>query len=231
MKNFLDVVSGPLEPHAVRITTRKHQKLLLTAQPDEVLYFIRKGLFLARASLPHLRNRVLGIHYPGDLVRTLAMPPLVGAEITAASEKGDVWRLRWPVVKGILDENPDLAREVSDRLADQAARSALHNVILAELNGDERVAALMIELALRMGTETAAGRVFEMPLSRMDIAEHLALNADTVSRIVSRMRAKGLLAAAGRRHLVCPRFKDLACACPLASVIARMHKAEHLLSA
>src|SRR5690606_24375956 len=153
------------------------------------------------------------------------------AEITAASEKGEVWRLRWPVVEGLLDESPDLARVVSDRLADQAARGALHKAILAGLTGDERVAALMIELALRTGKETASGLVFEMPLSRVDIAEYLALNADTVSRIVSRLRAKGLVVPASRHHLVCPRFEELAASCPLAPTITRMHQPDRLLTA
>jgi 2-methylisocitrate lyase-like PEP mutase family enzyme len=57
----------------------------------------------------------------------------------------------------------------------------------------------------------------------VDIAEHLALNADTVSRIVSRMRAKGLYSPAGRSRLLCARFDALTRACPLASAIARMH--------
>lgn len=231
MTSFLDLVSGLFEPHAVRIATRKRQRLSLAAEPDEVLYLVRKGLYLACAPIPHARHQVLSLHYPGDLVRALAMPPLDGAELVAATERGEVWRLRWPVAKALLDRDPDLARAVSDRLTDQAARSALHNSILAGLNGDERVAALMIELALRTGRETAAGLVFEMPLSRNDIAEHMALNADTVSRIVSRLRASGLITPAGRRYLMCPRFEDLARTCPLAPTIARMHKAEHLLPA
>jgi CRP/FNR family transcriptional regulator, anaerobic regulatory protein len=231
MKAILDVVSPPFEPHAVRITTRKHQKLSLATQPDETLYLVHKGVFLARAAIPHARSQVLGILYPGDAIRTLAVPPLEGTEMTAASDKGEVWRLRWLIVKRLLDESHDLARVVSDRLADMSARNALHNAVLAGLNGDERVAALMIELALRTGKMTTAGLVFEMPLSRVDIAEHLSLNADTVSRIVSRMRSKGLIAAAGRSHLVCPKLDELAANCPLTPTIARMHKAEHLLPA
>lgn len=223
MKNLVDVFSRPLEAHAVRIATRKRQRLSLTLQPHESFYLIREGLYLARATIAPARHQVLGILYLGDFVRTRSLPPLEGVEITAASDIGEVWRVRWSAVKSILDERHDLARIVSDRMANQAARTTLHNAVIAGLTGDERVAALMVELALRTGKETPSGLVFEMPLSRMDIAEHLALNADTVSRIVSRMRASGLLAAAGRSRLVCPRFEDLSNACPLASAIARMH--------
>lgn len=223
MNNVVDIVSAPLEGHAVRIATRKRQKLSLTLEPDESLYLIRKGLFLARAPIPHARHQVLGILYPGDFVRASALPPLEGVEITAASEAGEAWRLRGQAVKELLDAKPDFARRMADRLTDQAARATLHNTIVAGLTGDERVAALMIELALRTGTETPSGLLFEMPLSRVDIAEHLALNADTVSRIVSRMRAKGLYVPASRSRLLCPRFDDLARSCPLASAITRMH--------
>jgi CRP-like cAMP-binding protein len=230
MKNVADVVSGPLEVHAVRIATRKRQKLALTLEPDENLYLIRKGVYLARAPIPHARHQVLGILYPGDFVRASTLPPLEGLEITAASENGEVWRLRWPVVKGLLDEKPEFARCVADRLAGQTARTTLHNAIIAGLTGDERVAALMIELALRTGKQSPSGLLFEMPLSRVDIAEHLALNADTVSRIVSRMRANGIYVPAGRSRLLCPRFEDLAERCPLTSAILRMHGSAAMLT-
>lgn len=231
MKNLVDVVSGPLEAHAVRINTRKRQKLSLTREPNESLYLIRKGLYLARAPMPNARHQVLGILYPGDFIRTSALPPIEGVEITAASDLGEVWRLRWSTVKDLIDEKSDFARRVADRLADQAARTALHNAIIAGLTGDERVAALMIELALRTGKATPSGLLFDMPLSRIDIAEHLALNADTVSRIVSRMRAKGLYTAAGRSRLLCPRFEDLGASCPLTPAIARMHASAERYSA
>jgi CRP-like cAMP-binding protein len=230
MTQPLDIISAPFEPHAVRIATRKRQKLSLAAEPDEVLYFIRKGIHLSRAPLPHEKHQILSILYPGDFVRALAVPPLEGAEIRAASETGEVLRVRWPTVKSLLDQSQGFARFISDRLADQAARAALHGAIIAGLTGDERVVALMIELALRTGKETDSGLMFEMPLSRLDIAEYLALNPDTVSRIVSRLRANGLLAAARRHHLLCPNSEALARACPLTPAIVRMHGNGGLLS-
>ncbi len=223
MKNVADVVSGPLEAHAVRIPTRKRQRLALTFEPDESMYLIRKGVFLTRAPIPPQRHQVLSLLYPDDFVRASALPPIEGLEITAASEMGEVWRLRAPAVKSLLAERTDFAHGLAEQLAVQAARTTLHKVIIAGLTGDERVAALMIELAHRTGRETPSGLLFEMPLSRVDIAEHLALNADTVSRIVSRMRAKGLYSPAGHSRLLCARMDALAHTCPLAATIARMH--------
>ena len=223
MPHAPDVVAEELAPLAVRIATRKHQRLALAAVPDETLYVVRDGLFLVRATLPGARHQILSLLYPGDIARARAMPPLPGAEVAAASDTGEVWRLRWPAVKARADENPALARTISDRLADQAARLALHNAVLSGLNGDERVAALFIELALRAGKPTPAGLAFDMMLSRTDIADYLALNADTVSRIVSRMRAKGLVSMTGRNRAVCRDVDLLAADCPLAATLTRLH--------
>jgi CRP/FNR family transcriptional regulator len=224
MHNVLDAVTGALEAHAVSITTRKGQKLSLAAQSREVLYIVRKGIFLARAPITQGRYQVLGLLYPGDIVRPQAMLPIEGTEVACASETGEAWRLPWAAVRDLLDSGGDVSRVIADRLADQTARATLHGAVMTALTGDERVAALLIELALRTGKRTATGIMFEMPLSRIDIAEHLALNPDTVSRIVSRMRRAGTLAPAGRNRLVCPSFEALAAACPLTSAVSRIHK-------
>lgn len=223
MITAFDIVSERLEPHSVRVATRKRHRLAPAREAGETVHVIRSGLYLARAAIPPERHQILGLIHPGDIVRGQALPPLDGTEITAASEQGEVWRLRWSTVEALTAQDAELARHIADRCADQAARLALHNAIVAGLTGDERVAALMLELALRTGRKTASGVTFEMPLSRMDIAEHLSLNADTVSRIVSRMRGRQLLAATCRDHLVCPSLDELAQACPLAPAIARLH--------
>lgn len=127
-------------------------------------------------------------------------------------------------MSAVFESDPALVRAISDRLAEQTARGALHATILAGLTGEERAAALMIEFALRAGREAAAGLVFEMPLSRNDSAEHMALNADTVSR----MREKRLVVPTSRRDFTCPYLTELGRACPLASTIKRAHLAKRL---
>ncbi|HEX2843459.1 Crp/Fnr family transcriptional regulator [Hyphomicrobium sp.] len=226
MKNTLDVVSQQFERQAVRIATRKRQSHPLAPQPNETVYLIRKGLFLARIPMPGDQHHILSILYPGDVIRSNALRPLEGADILTASETGEAWRLRWSAVEALAREDHGLECQLFDSMADLAARLALHSAITAGLTGDERVAAMMIELALRTGKETHSGLTFEMPLSRIDIAEYLALNADTVSRIASRMRSNGLIAqSSARDHLACRSLAALEDACPLAPALRRLHAA------
>lgn len=223
MPQARDVIAEAFTADAVPIKTRRRQKLAFECEPDETLYVVRKGLFLARVALPNARHQVLSLFYPGDIAFAHTMPPLAEPALTTVSELGEVWRLRGRIAKDRADESPTLARAISSRLAEQAARLALHNAVIANLTGSERVAALFTELALRIGAATPGGILFEMPLSRTDIAEHLALNADTVSRIVSSMKTKGFVSAMGRNHLLCGDIDALAAECPLAEALKRMH--------
>lgn len=213
-----------LESESVRIPTRKPQRIALAPPATDSIFMIQSGVYLLRVKWSEDRHQIPSLLYPGDCLRSAVVPPFEKAEIAAGTDSGEVWRMRWPVITRMMAADPRLAREVTDRLAAQSARFALQNVIIAGLNGDERVAAVMLELALRTGRQTPRGLEFEMPLSRTDIAEHLALNADTVSRILSRMRGSGLITPAGRNRLSCASIEALVGECPIAGLIRSLHE-------
>lgn len=224
MKSASDIALQQLESHIVRIPTRKPQKLAISTETGDTLFLIQSGVYLVRAKWCDGRHQILLLLYPGDCMRSAAIPPLERVEIAAASEAGEIWRLRWSAALRLFDGDPNVARHTTDRLAEQTARLAIHNAIIAGLTGDERVAALMMELALRTGKETPRGIEFDMPLSRTDIAEYLALNADTVSRILSRMRSSGLVTPLARCRYICGSVEALARECPIGPAIRRMHE-------
>ena len=63
-----------------------------------------------------------------------------------------------------------------------------HLVTLGRLDGMERVCLFLADMAWRIGEETPLGHRVRLPLAREDIADYLGLNAETVSRIFSRIK-------------------------------------------
>lgn len=63
----------------------------------------------------------------------------------------------------------------------------------------------------------------ERPLTRNDMADFLALNADTLSRIMSRLKSKGLIAAIGRRRLIILEPRKLCGQGPVGAALLEMH--------
>lgn len=57
----------------------------------------------------------------------------------------------------------------------------------------EKVAAFLLDLARRIGRPAAPGITIDLVMNREDIADHLGMNAETVSRVLSRLKAERFL--------------------------------------
>ena len=201
---------------------RRRQLLALGVGKSENVYVVRSGLLVLQANAPGKHRQLLALHYPGDIFRASFAPPLPAVALSAASAS-EVWRLPADAFETLLGAEPALGLHLNRQLAEEHARAILQVAIIGGLSGEERVASFLIELGLRIGTRCANGLSFEIPLSRTDIADYLALNADTLSRIMSRLKAKGLVAQTGRCRVQLPNWEGLCGLCPLADAVIALH--------
>ncbi|ESX71608.1 MULTISPECIES: helix-turn-helix domain-containing protein [unclassified Mesorhizobium] len=68
-------------------------------------------------------------------------------------------------------------------------RAQEHLLVLGRQNAIERVAAFLVDMAERQG----GLRKIELPMSRMDIGDYLGLTIETVSRVFTRLKKKGVI--------------------------------------
>lgn len=80
-------------------------------------------------------------------------------------------------------------RIVADRLRD--AHSAIEQLSAYPI--EQRVAATLLQLAAKAGKPHDQGTLIEMPLSRQDIADITGAKVETVSRVLSDFRRRGLI--------------------------------------
>jgi len=213
---------GALREHATPVRARRRQRLVLEHPPSETVYIVRSGL-LGIEALPAGKHRqLLELFYPGDVIRRSQVPNLPGTSLTALTVS-EVWRLSARSFEALLFANPDYCTQAQRRIAEQHARATLHASIVGTLNGDERFASLLVELGLRLGNVSPAGITVDVPLSRTDIADYLALNPDTLSRITSRFKARGLLTQFGGGHTLIPAWDALCASTPLAATLQTLH--------
>ncbi len=213
--------AGLLE-HATPVRTRRRQRLALDVAPGEVIYIVRSGLLGIEAAAAGKHRQLLELFYPGDIIRRTLVPDLPGVTLTSLSV-AEVWRLPVRSYDHLLATNPEQLAQSQRRLAEQHARATLHASIIGGLSGDERFASLLVELGLRLGQVGRGAVVFDVPLSRTDIADYLSLNPDTLSRITSRFKAHGLLQHARSGHTVLPAWDALCAATPLAATLLALH--------
>ncbi len=211
-----------LQKHGVAISLRPRQRVALGREGEHV-YVVNSGVLLLE-SLPQPSSRqVLDIYYAGDIVRSRLIPEVAGINLISASQ-AEVTRIGISRLESAL-EGDEVARHWFDcTVANQYPRRLIHVATIGTMTGEERVVSLLVELALRVGEQGYEGaRTFDLPLSRTDMADYLALNADTLSRIMSRLRQSGVLGLAGRGRAYAPNFAELMKLTPLADTIVALH--------
>ncbi len=211
-----------LREHATLVRVRRRQRLSLASSQMEAAYIVRSGLLCIEAAAPGKHRQLLSIFYPGDIVQSAFVPQLPAVTLSALGVT-EVLRLPARTFETLLASDAALAAHVQRRLAEQHARATLHAAVIGTLCGEDRVVSLLIELALRVGIECAGGVACEMMLSRADTADYLALNADTLSRITSRLRGRGLLTQTARGRIVLPDWEGLCALSPFAGALLALH--------
>lgn len=80
-----------------------------------------------------------------------------------------------------------------------------HLLVLGRQNSIERVAAFLLKMSERQG----GLRQIELPMSRLDIADYLGLTIETVSRVFSRLKQKGVIRLPSLRSVEIVRWQTL----------------------
>lgn len=200
---------------ARRVRLHEGQRLPLEAGREHVVWAIESGCVLLDAPAAGGERQTLMLLFPGDEVSLACAPPLRGIGLTAA---GDAV-LAEVAETAAAGEVREAARAALARLA---ARSAMHAHALSRLSAEERVANLILELALRIGERTAGGCTLDLPLGRREMAGYLGLNPDTLSRIMARFKAERLIVTPYRDKVTIRDLARLAARTPLAEPLLRL---------
>lgn len=99
----------------------------------------------------------------------------------------------------------DMSRQLLPLALKGLIRAQEHLLVLGRQNAIERVAAFLVDMAERQG----GLRQLELPMSRMDIGDYLGLTIETVSRIFTRLKDKGVIRLLSLRSIEIVRHDAL----------------------
>lgn len=137
-------------------------------------------------------ERVRGFHFPGSLLGLDGIERGRHRCHAAALEDSVVCRMPFEQLLGLCVSVSGLQAALFRRMS----RELIHAETLAgDYSAAERVATFILETAgeLRDGTPV------KLPMPRRDIANYLRLATETVSRIMTDFRARGLIECRGRQ--------------------------------
>lgn len=157
-------------------------------------WLIVSGWAAEQRTLPDGRRQILRLLLPGDISGVSDLAPGEGGELQTltGATLADVGDLRAAIRTGEAD--PSLVEAWKQLQRAQEASDLRHLMRLGRLSALERTAQLLIELYERQAfAGLTHGQAMPLPLTQIQLADHLGLSVVHINRVLQRMRREGFI--------------------------------------
>lgn len=172
---------GPLRPG---------EQVFRVGEPFEAIAAVRAGTVKTCVIDRNGNEHVLGFHLPGEVI---GLDGIDGDRYpcnAVALDTVTLCRFSFPKMALLASKVPDLQRELFRLMSRNINNAAL---LAGDFSADERMAAFLLGLSRRYAARGYSARQFQLTMPRTDIANYLRLAPETVSRVLKRFQADGLL--------------------------------------
>lgn len=195
------------------IALPRDRAILVTKDGGDFVFVPQQGLIALECRNANSRRRILDFLVPGDRLSSRTLTGFERVRLCAV-ETSAVFRYPRAAWLGSMDSDAlQSAAEVA------AARTYLNNAIVGLADIDARVVSFMMALLLRQKIAAKNASHLEISISREDVADHILVNPDTLSRSYSRLRELEIIERNQRNILIVRDWDRLASMSPLADVI------------
>lgn len=178
--------------HQTRLDADSH--LFWRDEPFAALFFVISGTIKTYNVDIEGQERVRGFHFPGELVGMDGIADGTHRCHAVALGTTLVHRLPFEHIVGLTTRVPAIQTELFRCMSREfgAAMSLAGNY-----TAEQRVAGFLLEM-LRRSPTSVGGKSITLTMPRRDIANHLRMATETVSRTLTRFHYTGVIRAQGR---------------------------------
>jgi CRP/FNR family nitrogen fixation transcriptional regulator len=185
----------------VRRTFDRGEEIFAEGEPCSVFYKVVSGTVRTGKLLADGRRQIDAFHFPDDV---FGLESGETHRFTAeAVDKVVLIAHRRSNFGGLVQNDPAFGEQILISMLSSLDRAHDHMVLLGRKSALEKMATFLLEIAARRANADRA----ELPMQRTDIADHLGLTIETVSRTLTQMVRNGLIrmADAGRTIILADR--------------------------
>lgn len=168
------------------------QSVFHEGDPAKRVFMVTRGALKLYTLLADGRRQITGFMFPGDFLGVSVDEEY--AFTVEALEDSELWWFSRDAFDRFIGEHPQVERELYRLAAHELAEAQRQMVLLGRKAAAERLASFFLSLLER--AERASGEVetsFDLPMTRIDIADYLGLTKETVSRMLAHLRSRGLI--------------------------------------
>lgn len=192
----------------------------LLAEAEEIKSFanVMKGVVKLTKMLSDGRQQVVGLQFAPDF---LGRPFAAESHVTAeAASAVDLCRIPRPPLEAMMLKNPELENRVLRQTLRELDEARDWMLTLGRKTAAEKVASFLYLIATHIDpllqndkADHVGNVIFDLPLTRADIADFLGLTVETVSRQITKLRTDKVVEISNNRHVIIPDLARLALRC------------------
>lgn len=175
---------------------RKDEEIFAEGDDADHFYKVASGVVRTYKLLSDGRRQIDAFHLAGEVFGA----DVGGVRRFTAEAVGEVslvfYRSRLIEAPALCD--PALVRDVLAATMESLARAQEHMLLLGRKSATQKVATFLLGLAERMTSD----QTIDLPMSRIDIADHLGLTIETVSRSLTQFERDGVISLPANRRVV-----------------------------
>jgi CRP/FNR family transcriptional regulator len=196
-----------LSRHTIRYEAPSGTELVAAGEPVTRFSNILTGVVKLTMALSDGRQQIVGLQFAPDF---LGRPFAETSEVRAEAA-GLVRLCSFPreALEELIGESPELHQRLHEQALRELDEARSWMLTLGRKTASERVASFLLLVARHADPEERGTKAFEVPLSRVDMADFLGLTEETVSRQMTRLRKADIIALETSRTVVVTDYEAL----------------------
>ena len=183
--------AAALQRIAVKGRWARNQTIFNDGDEAEHAYKVISGVVRLCKHTADGRRQVAAFRLPGEYFGFME----AGDYSFTAEAVTDVVLMSYPQhqLETLLEQRAGVRRQFNGLMAERLIELQQQVVLLGRQTAMERVASLLLALSRRTGSED--DDVFDVPMSRQDMADYLGLTIETVCRAITDLKKHGVIVA------------------------------------
>lgn len=187
-------------PQVIKRRLKKNTVIFHENDPAAAFYLVKTGRVKIYKTGPEGREQVLSILGDGQIFGDV--PAFDGGPYPASAatmSDSEIYLIRSEDFQALVRQHPEVALKII-RVLGQRLRQSMELVRdLSFKQVPHRLAGLLVKLAGEYGTESGAGLLIELPLSRQELADIVGTSRETITRELKKMERAGMIEIDRRR--------------------------------
>lgn len=169
------------------------------------IYAVKSGMFKTVSLDEQGHEHVVGFHLPGELIGLDAIYPQKYPTNAIALGTSSVCAMHFEQLSNLAGKLPTLQHQLLRLMSKEVSVSQSH---APDQSADQKLAAFLLGLSTRYKQRGYSALQFNLAMPRRDIANHLGMAAETVSRLLKRLQESGVIRI-DRRELIIEDMQQL----------------------